>query len=173
MIVNIVFTSECERSCVVVNEVVSRTRKALLVQRARDLLFISCVGPPLTVFNPNSYVESWLRAGRKTADDTAYGKREPIRDVQYVGSAEVVVSTSRIAAHRPSQLCRHELITAIMILFLRTHSSGSLEDDVLQYTPSSLVVSTRPCPITLQSQNYFTTGGLPPLEDHDHRFFFK
>jgi hypothetical protein len=65
------------------NEVVSKERNALLVQRASGLIFISCVGSPLTVLNPTQYAESWLRAGR-TADETACRKREPFNDVQYV-----------------------------------------------------------------------------------------
>jgi hypothetical protein len=55
-----VSTSECERSFSAMNEVVSKKRNALLVQRASGLIFISCVGPPLTVFNPTPYVEYWL-----------------------------------------------------------------------------------------------------------------
>jgi hypothetical protein len=47
-----VSTSEYERSFSVMNEAVSKKRNALLVQRASGLIFISCVGPPLTVFTP-------------------------------------------------------------------------------------------------------------------------
>jgi hypothetical protein len=46
-----VSTSECERSFNATNEVVSKKRNALLVQRASSLLFISCVRPQLTVFS--------------------------------------------------------------------------------------------------------------------------
>jgi hypothetical protein len=79
-----VSTSECEWSLSAMNEVVSKKRNALLVQFASSLIFISCVGPPLTVFNPTPYVESWLRAGKRTADETACKKREPVNNVQYV-----------------------------------------------------------------------------------------
>ncbi|KAE9531908.1 hypothetical protein AGLY_010110 [Aphis glycines] len=40
------------------------------------LLFINCVGPPLSEFNPQKYVKSWLLKGRHPADDTDSRKRE-------------------------------------------------------------------------------------------------
>ena len=35
-----------------------------------SITFGKLVGPPLTVFKPSTYVESWLAKGRRTADDT-------------------------------------------------------------------------------------------------------
>lgn len=56
-------TSECERNFSSMNEIVTPLRSSLSVETTAALLFINCVGPPLTQFNPEKYVRSWLAKG--------------------------------------------------------------------------------------------------------------
>jgi hypothetical protein len=44
--------------------------KFLLVKTVASLLFIIIVGPPLTLFNPINYVETWLLQGHHSPLDT-------------------------------------------------------------------------------------------------------
>ena len=57
-------TSECERNFSSMNEIVTPLRSSLNVETIAALLFINCVGPPLTIFNPEKYVRSWLAQGK-------------------------------------------------------------------------------------------------------------
>ncbi|CAI6371866.1 unnamed protein product [Macrosiphum euphorbiae] len=70
-----VSTSECERNFSSMNEIMSPLRTSLNRKTVAALLFINCVGPPLTKFEPEKYVRSWLLNGRHSADDTASRKR--------------------------------------------------------------------------------------------------
>nr|XP_022906381.1 zinc finger protein 862-like [Onthophagus taurus] len=67
-------TSECERNFSSMNEIVTPLRSSLSVETTAALLFINCVGPPLTQFNPEKYVRSWLAKGRHSADNSASRK---------------------------------------------------------------------------------------------------
>lgn len=57
-------TSECERHFSSVNEIITPLRCSLNIRTVTALLFINCVGPPLTEFHPEKYVRSWLVKGR-------------------------------------------------------------------------------------------------------------
>ena len=74
-------TSECERTFSTMNIIMTDRRNSLLIERASTLIFLSCVGPPLNEFNPEPYVKSWLRAGRRLADETACRKQEAKAEV--------------------------------------------------------------------------------------------
>ena len=76
-------TSECERNFSSMNEIVTPIRATLNIQTIAALLFINCVGPPLSKFNAQTYVRSWLCKGRHSADDTASRKREKKEDTTY------------------------------------------------------------------------------------------
>ncbi len=54
----------------------SPLRTSLNIKTVAALLFINCVGPSLTKFEPKKYVRSWLLNGRHSADDTTSRKRK-------------------------------------------------------------------------------------------------
>jgi hypothetical protein len=56
-------TSECERNFSSMNEIVTPTRTSLNSKTVAGLVFINCFGPPLSKFNPQSYLRSWLTKG--------------------------------------------------------------------------------------------------------------
>jgi len=72
-------TSEYEQNFSSMNDIVTPNRTTLNIQT----LFINCVGPPLSKFNPDSFVRSWLCLGRHSADDTASRKCEKKEDTTY------------------------------------------------------------------------------------------
>jgi len=65
-----VCTAECERGFSQMNLIMTPTRNSLAVPTVSALLFVKLVGPPLTLFKPSGYVESWIAKGKHTADDT-------------------------------------------------------------------------------------------------------
>ena len=69
-------SSECERTFSSMNEIASPKRSSLSIDNLSCLVFINCVGPPLTKFNPEPYVKSWILKGRRTADETACRRRD-------------------------------------------------------------------------------------------------
>jgi len=60
-----VSTNECERNVSLMNKMISPLRAALNINTVHELLFISCVGPPLMKFHPEKYVRLWLAKGRR------------------------------------------------------------------------------------------------------------
>lgn len=77
-------TAECERAFSTMNEIHTEKRNKLMIARSSGLIFISSVGPPVQMLNPVPYVKSWLRKGRRSADETACRKHEDaILDTQY------------------------------------------------------------------------------------------
>jgi len=40
-----------------------------------SLVFLNCIGPPVELFKPNHYVKSWIKSGRRTADEKNCPKR--------------------------------------------------------------------------------------------------
>lgn len=64
-------TSECERAFSSMNDILTAKRNALAIDRVSNLLFVKMNGPPLELFNPEKYVQSWLAHGRRSADDRA------------------------------------------------------------------------------------------------------
>jgi len=65
----VVSTADCERGFSQMGLIMCSTRTALGISRLSKLLFLKCVGPPLSKFNPSPYVNSWLLKGHVTADD--------------------------------------------------------------------------------------------------------
>jgi hypothetical protein len=60
-------TAECERGFHAMNLLMDSLRTSLDVSTLTEQLFIYVTGPPLELFKPEAYVESWLRQGRNTA----------------------------------------------------------------------------------------------------------
>jgi hypothetical protein len=66
----VISTAECERSFSVMNDILTPTRNSLKIDHLSQLVFVKCVGPPLSQFKPRDYVTSWIRKGRRSADET-------------------------------------------------------------------------------------------------------
>lgn len=64
-----VTSADCERGFSIMNNICSDDRNRLLVKCISNLTFLSLVGPPVSQFQPSSYVKLWLR-GHRLADDT-------------------------------------------------------------------------------------------------------
>jgi hypothetical protein len=75
-----VCTAECERGFSQMNLIMSPTRNSLSVSTVSCLLFGKLVGPPLAVFKPARYVQSWIAKGRHSANDTNSKCRKTICD---------------------------------------------------------------------------------------------
>ena len=50
-------------------------RNVLTPEHISSLLFIKCVGSPVDMFNPTSYVQSWIISGQKSAEEICCPKR--------------------------------------------------------------------------------------------------
>ena len=57
----VISTAECERTFSVMNDILSPTRNCLNVDHLSQLVFVKCVGPPLSKFKPEDYVTSWIK----------------------------------------------------------------------------------------------------------------
>lgn len=66
-------TAECERGFSQMNLIVTPSRNSLSVEHVASLLFVKMHGPPMTMWQPENYVLTWLRKHR-TADDTRIKK---------------------------------------------------------------------------------------------------
>lgn len=77
-------TSECERNFSSMNEIITPLRSSLNISTVSALLFINCVGLPLTEFRPEKYVRSWLAKGGHAADDNVSRKRDKKIDDKYL-----------------------------------------------------------------------------------------
>ena len=64
-----VSSSDCERGFSAMNNICTQSRNKLSVPHMSELVFISLVGPPLEEFNPEAFVQVWLKKHR-SADDT-------------------------------------------------------------------------------------------------------
>ena len=60
--------AECERGFSTMNNIITADRNTLTTSNASNLLFISQVGEPYQTWNPEKYVESWLKKGRRSAN---------------------------------------------------------------------------------------------------------
>jgi len=78
----VVSTADCERGFSQMNVIMTPTRNSLTINRLSNLMFIKCVGPPLTLFKPLSYVKTWLVKGHVTSDDI----KARVRNVESVDS---------------------------------------------------------------------------------------
>ncbi|XP_031349437.1 E3 SUMO-protein ligase KIAA1586-like [Photinus pyralis] len=72
----VVSTAECERIFSAMNIIHSDLRNKLKVTTVSSLLFIKCVGPPLPLFKPQTYVKAWMLLGRRDADYTKCAARQ-------------------------------------------------------------------------------------------------
>jgi len=85
-----VSSSDCERGFSAMNNVCSDLRNKLSIQHISELVFISSLNLPISIFNPTSYVKTWLTAHRSAddnhtkklcyADDERYKRLWPIFD---------------------------------------------------------------------------------------------
>jgi len=74
----VISTAECERSFSVMNDILTPTRNCMKIDHALvaiRLVFVKCVGPPLSKFEPRDYVTSWIKKG--LADETHCAARSP------------------------------------------------------------------------------------------------
>jgi len=55
---HVISTAECERSFSVMNDILTPTRNSLKIDHLSQLVFVKCVGPPLSKFEPRDYVTS-------------------------------------------------------------------------------------------------------------------
>lgn len=62
-------SAQCERDFSLMNLICSETRSSLKVTHISNLMVISSNGPPLSRWQPEEYVKSWLLEHR-SADDT-------------------------------------------------------------------------------------------------------
>ena len=69
-------SSECERSFSDMYNIVTWKRNVLTPEHViLSLLFIKCVGPPVDMLNPTSYVQLWIISGKKSAEEICCPKR--------------------------------------------------------------------------------------------------
>jgi len=73
-------SSECERSFSSMNEIVSPKRNSLGSVHISSLVFINCVGPPIDKINPTKWIESWVKKGKRTAEEENCPKRIKITE---------------------------------------------------------------------------------------------
>uniref|UniRef100_A0A3P9DT09 HAT C-terminal dimerisation domain-containing protein n=1 Tax=Maylandia zebra TaxID=106582 RepID=A0A3P9DT09_9CICH len=65
-----VSTSECERAFSSMNDTLTDKRNSLDIKRLSNMIFLKCNGPPLDQFNAQTYVQTWLALGRRSAAST-------------------------------------------------------------------------------------------------------
>jgi hypothetical protein len=63
------------------NLCMSPQRASLQIYHISTLLFIKLVGPPLSKFNPDAYVKTWLLSGRRRGEETACRNKEETEEV--------------------------------------------------------------------------------------------
>jgi hypothetical protein len=68
-------SSECEGSFSAMNNIVTWKRNVLTPKHISSLLFIKCVGPPVDMLNPTSYVQLWIISGKRSAEEICCPKR--------------------------------------------------------------------------------------------------
>jgi hypothetical protein len=64
-----VSTSDCERGFSTMNLVMTTLRNSLSVCHLSSLMFISIVGPPLHLWNPEDYIKVWIKTHRHAEDN--------------------------------------------------------------------------------------------------------
>ncbi|UYV63152.1 hypothetical protein LAZ67_2003299 [Cordylochernes scorpioides] len=61
-------TAECERGFSLMNDIITNLRTSLLISNVSNLMFINSNGPPIEMFQPKKYVQSWLLHHRSSTD---------------------------------------------------------------------------------------------------------
>ena len=61
-------TAECERGFSHMNIIVSDTRSNLTIPHVSSLMFIKLHGPPISMWKPMFYAQTWLRNHRSATD---------------------------------------------------------------------------------------------------------
>lgn len=69
-------TVECQQGISQLNLICTSGRASLHTETISSLLFLNLVGPPLTKFNPDPYVQAWIDKGRRAADDVRSKERK-------------------------------------------------------------------------------------------------
>jgi Domain of unknown function (DUF4371) len=67
-------SAACERGFSAMNAQQTSIRNRLLMKNLENVLFVSINGMPLQMWDPTSYVLSWLKAGRHSASDKPVGR---------------------------------------------------------------------------------------------------
>ncbi|KAL4121579.1 hypothetical protein QTP88_014066 [Uroleucon formosanum] len=68
-------SSECERSFSSMNKIASPKRNSLGSVHFSSSVFINCVGPPIDKINTTKWMESWVKKGKRTAEEENCPKR--------------------------------------------------------------------------------------------------
>lgn len=78
-------TAECQRGFSKMNIICTPLRSRLSVPHISALMFISLTGPPITLFEPITYVKSWLALNRRSATSTQGPSRksEEIANIEF------------------------------------------------------------------------------------------
>src|ERR1043165_5863459 len=71
-----VSTAACERGFSKMNLICTSLRSQLSTEHISSLMFISINGPPLAVWQPLPYVQSWLISGKRGASSTSCSERK-------------------------------------------------------------------------------------------------
>lgn len=79
----ILSSADCERGFSQMNLYHTSERNRLLVSSVNDLLMIGIHGPPITFWNAEKYVISWLKSGRRGALDKATGPPKKTEDIMH------------------------------------------------------------------------------------------
>jgi hypothetical protein len=83
-----VSTAACERGFSAMNNICSPLRSLLTVSHISSCMFIHIVGPPLTVWNPQPYVRSWLAKDRRDAT-SLHGMARTVKVASLEGRSSV------------------------------------------------------------------------------------
>lgn len=70
-------SAECERGFHSMNLLMTSLRTSLQIPTLSNQLFLYTTGPPLRLFKPQVYVESWIKKGRNTATETSSMMKRP------------------------------------------------------------------------------------------------
>ena len=75
-------SSKCEWGFSQMNLIATPSRASLLTKTISSLLFVRLVGPPLKLFDPTKYVDSWIPRGRQSAIDRNSKERDRIETLR-------------------------------------------------------------------------------------------
>ena len=62
-----VSNAECERGFSSMNRIITKQRNRLTTEHTSHILFIRTVGQPISIWKPDLFIETWIRAGRRPA----------------------------------------------------------------------------------------------------------
>ena len=77
-----VSTAACERGFSRMNLICTPQRTQLTIEHLSSLMFVAIEGPPITQFDPVSYVKLWLSLGRHAATDMGNAKKDKVIKIE-------------------------------------------------------------------------------------------